>query len=634
MDRKTAETTGRRSEKISGALLRILAGRSLVAPLVLGGLLSFPPSVLAGAGVLPENLPGSPPGPSSGSSPVVADSDPPLPGEVAPGASPAVPPSSTSSPPVVREWFLHGKRLTVDARHPRRAVLGYVARRVYSRPDPLLGAKIAQASRRILADKSWRLSGETVRVKDHPALRTVLTKKDLNLLADRLDREVTRAAGPSTIRRVILSGVRPRDTGFVAKNLGVAPGNSLPEAGGSALPDTLYALSQLPGYSRADALLVPGTLPGQTDLVVRATPTDTLSGSQIEVDNYGYAAMGQVTVNGTLNVNDTLFTGDQTTVSASGTPFGTIFFGMASGTLAYSAPIDLENRLGLDMNVMEYQIGGGWSPWGHGATVAQLVALGLSGDNYAFDGWGSHTFVQSPTAHLALKGEVFLKEFTDTYSPTVQNDRSVIGGMLDLSGSRTWGAWSGSFEIADTEYGLTQGAGSSSQNPFYYDTQGIQNYWTGNGGIRYAISPVYSVYLSTVDQQYIGGGVLDPMLQAVLGGMSNVRALPTAALFGNDLYSGSLSFIRSDTVKGGALLSSLFFDAGQVTGVGFEYGAMGPGIEESWTGQHLFGKADLAVPVGPLPTEAMGSPIAALTGGNIAQGGIPLELWLSVGYRY
>ena len=232
MDRKTAETTGRRSEKISGALLRILAGRSLVAPLVLGGLLSFPPSVLAGAGVLPENLPGSPPGPSSGSSPVVADSDPPLPGEVAPGASPAVPPSSTSSPPVVREWFLHGKRLTVDARHPRRAVLGYVARRVYSRPDPLLGAKIAQASRRILADKSWRLSGETVRVKDHPALRTVLTKKDLNLLADRLDREVTRAAGPSTIRRVILSGVRPRDTGFVAKNLGVAPGNSLPEAGG------------------------------------------------------------------------------------------------------------------------------------------------------------------------------------------------------------------------------------------------------------------------------------------------------------------------------------------------------------------------------------------------------------------
>ena len=137
-----------------------------------------------------------------------------------------------------------------------------------------------------------------------------------------------------------------------------------------------------------------------------------------------------------------------------------------------------------------------------------------------------------------------------------------------------------------------------------------------------------------MDQQYIGGGVLDPMLQAVLGGMSNVRALPTAALFGNDLYSGSLSFIRSDTVKGGALLSSLFFDAGQVTGVGFEYGAMGPGIEESWTGQHLFGKADLAVPVGPLPTEAMGSPIAALTGGNIAQGGIPLELWLSVGYRY
>ena len=216
----------------------------------------------------------------------------------------------------------------------------------------------------------------------------------------------------------------------------------------------------------------------------------------------------------------------------------------------------------------------------------------------------------------------------------MQNDRSILGGTLDLSGSAVKGRWSGSFDVAGTEYSLTQGSGSSSQNPFYASTPGLMSYWTENGGLRYALSPVYSVYLSTVDQEALGAGVLDPMLQGVLGGMSNVRALPTAALFGNDLYSGSLSFIRSDTVKGGALLSSLFFDAGNVTGVGFSYGAMGPGVEESWTGSHLFGKVDLAVPVGPLPVDGMGSPIVALTGGNIAQGGIPLELWLSAGWRY
>ncbi|MEC4682869.1 MAG: hypothetical protein VST70_04215, partial [Nitrospirota bacterium] len=71
-----------------------------------------------------------------------------------------------------------------------------------------------------------------------------------------------------------------------------------------------------------------------------------------------------------------------------------------------------------------------------------------------------------------------------------------------------------------------------------------------------------------------------------------------------------------------------------VTGIGFQYGAMGPGIEEAWTGRHLFGKLDVAVPVGPLPTAALGNQVVALTGGNIQNGGTPLQLWLSAGWRY
>jgi hypothetical protein len=111
-------------------------------------------------------------------------------------------------------------------------------------------------------------------------------------------------------------------------------------------------------------------------------------------------------------------------------------------------------------------------------------------------------------------------------------------------------------------------------------------------------------------------------------------ALPTASLFGNDLYVGTLTLTRTDTARIGSFASSLFFDAGQVTGIGTNYSAMGPGVEESVSSQHWFARGDLAVPIGALPTQILGQNITALTGGNIGQGGIPLQLWLSAGLRY
>ncbi|EQD73976.1 Hemolysin activation/secretion protein-like protein, partial [mine drainage metagenome] len=60
--------------------------------------------------------------------------------------------------------------------------------------------------------------------------------------------------------------------------------------------------------------------------------------------------------------------------------------------------------------------------------------LGVSGSNYAGDAWAAQTFVETPDRRLALKETLFLKEFQDTYSQTSQNDRSILGGTLDLSG--------------------------------------------------------------------------------------------------------------------------------------------------------------------------------------------------------
>ncbi|MCL5953840.1 MAG: hypothetical protein M1509_04955, partial [Nitrospirae bacterium] len=250
------------------------------------------------------------------------------------------------------------------------------------------------------------------------------------------------------------------------------------------------------------------------------------------------------------------------------------------------------------------------------------------------DVWGMQTFIEKPDRKLALKETLFLKEFQDTYSQTSQNDRSLPGGTLDLSGFRTLGKLTASFDLADTEYDLSQGAGSNPANPFYYSTQGLQNYMTGNGQLSYAVTPVWSVTLGTVDQQSFGAGVIDPMLQATLGGVANVMALPTASLFGNNLYVGTLTLTRTDVLRSTTFASSLFFDAGQVTGVGTDYSAMGPGVEESVSAQHWFARADLALPVGALPTQILGQEITALTGGHIGQGEVPLQLWLSAGLRY
>ena len=369
--------------------------------------------------------------------------------------------------------------------------------------------------------------------------------------------------------------------------------------------------------------------PDFENLFVHITPAPTFSGSQLEVDNYGYAPTGAVVLNATGNVNNAGLAGGLFTVMAS-----TSFGGLNAGTISYSLPLDLVNRVGADMNAMNYTLGLGFSPWGHGANVSQLTALGVSGSNYSGDLWAAQTFIEAPDGRLTLKETVFLKEFQDTYSPTSQNDRSLVGGTLALSGFRNLGPLTGILDLTDTEYDLTQGAGSNPDNPFYNSTQGLQNYLTGDGQLRYQFTPVWSAALGGVLQQSFGAGVIDPMLQATLGGVSNVMALPTASLFGNDLYAGTLTFTRADAFRPGILSSSLFFDAGQVTGIGFQYSAMGPGIEEAFSAPHWFARLDASVPVGALPVSALGSTITAATGGNIGQGGIPLQLWLSTGLRY
>ena len=528
----------------------------------------------------------------------------------------------------------------------RRNIAAWVAKRAVPHPTPsesaLLNAAILN-----LSSSSFPISREEAGTN---LFTVTVDAPTLNMIAAHLRRAVSSGRLAYRVNRTAVTGGTPEENQFVEHSLPISPAGVVDA---QAVSDALYRVSQVPGFARADGLFTPVSLPGIAappaplsprtgepfapegqappleTLLVNVTPTPTFAGSQIEVDNYGYAPTGALMQNATGNVNNAGTAGGLFSVSAS-----TSFGGMVAGMVSYSLPVGLLYRLGADVNAMNYSLGNGFSPWGHGANTAQLISLGVSGSNYSGDLWGMETFLEAPDRKLALKETLFLKEFQDTYSQNSQNDRSLLGGTIDLSGFRRLGKLLASFDLADTEYDLTQGSGSDPANPFYNSTQGLQNYWTGNAQLSYAITPVWSVTLGTVDQQYIGGGVLDPMLQATLGGVSNVMALPTASLFGNDLYAGTLTLTRTDVSKVATFASSLFFDAGQVTGIGFAYSAMGPGVEESVSAQHWFARADLAVPIGALPTQVLGSDITAMTGGNIGQGGIPLQLWLSAGLRY
>ena len=519
----------------------------------------------------------------------------------------------------------------------RRNVAAWVAKRVFPTPTSSQSA-ILNATILNLSASSFPI----VKKEAGPNLVTVTVEaRTLNMIAARLRRAVASGHLSYRVHRTAVTGGTPGENRFVERSLPISPSGFVDA---QEVSESLYRVSQVPGFSRADGVVTAYSVDGLQagspfepdlpaspleNLLIHVTPAPTFAGSQIEIDNYGYAPTGALTLNATGNVNNAGVAGGLFTVMAS-----TSFGGMNAGTISYSLPIDLMNRVGIDVNAMNYTLGEGFSPWGHGANAAQLTALGVSGSNYSGDVWVMQTFIEEPDRKLALKETLFLKEFQDTYSQISQNDRSLPGGTLDLSGFRTLGKLTASFDLADTEYDLSQGAGSNPANPFYYSTQGLQNYMTGNGQLSYAVTPVWSVTLGTVDQQSFGAGVIDPMLQATLGGVANVMALPTASLFGNDLYVGTLSLTRTDVTTPGTFASSLFFDAGQVTGIGFAYSAMGPGVEESVSAQHWFARADLAVPIGALPTQVLGSDITAMTGGNIGQGGIPLQLWLSAGLRY
>ena len=550
-------------------------------------------------------------------------------------------PKKISKKPSIK-WFQHNKILTIEhltgkkeTESIEKTIQNYVASRIFKDSDVATLSSVHYVLKTHVFPAKYsfvHFVSPSVNVSSpHEIVSDIrVTKEELNMVAKEILSSVKSSHLDIKVGKVLATKTTPVSAQkFIAESF-PKPGTLLNVQN---ISDISYAMSQVPGFGRVDTLIKPGSALDTDNLLVNASLVPTFSGSQIEIDNYGYAPTGALTLNATGNANNVGVAGGLFSVSGS-----TSFGGMYSGTVSYSLPVlSPYLRAGVDLNAVEYKLGLGFSPFGHGVSTAQLEALGIEGDNYMGDLWFQEVLVERPDSNLTLKEILSQKEFQDTYSATEQNLRSVTSGTVDLSGYKTFSKAGVSFDISDTEYSLTQGAGSASVaagNVFADSTPGLQNYANAVGQIYYTFNPTYKVSVSTNDQQYFGGGELDPMLQAILGGPSTLMALPTASLFGNSLYSGTLMLTRNDPTKYGLFETSAFFQVGNVVGINTNYSAMGPGIEENYTGSHWFAKADLAVPVGGLPVQAMGSSIPSAFGGNIANGGIPVEAWFSAGLKY
>ena len=542
------------------------------------------------------------------------------------------------------QWFRHNKILTIkhltgrkEAKSIEETIQGYVASRIFKGSDVASLSSVHYVLKTHVFPVKYSFvrfvspSFKTYASSPHEVVSDIqVTKEELNRVAKEILSSLKSSHPDIKVGKVLTTKTTPSLAQKIIAESFPKPGTLLNI---QTISDISYAMSQVPGFGRVDTLIKPGSSLDTDDLLVNASLVPTFSGSQIELDNYGYAPTGALTLNATGNVNNAGIAGGLFSVTGS-----TSFGGMYYGTVSYSLPvINPYLRAGIDLNALEYKLGLGFSPFGHGVSTAQLEALGIEGDNYMGDLWFQEILLEHPDSNVALKEILSQKEFQDTYSSTAQNLRGVTSGTLDLSGYKTFSKAGVSFDISDTEYSLTQGAGSASVadgNVFADSTPGLQNYANAVGQIYYTFNPTYKISVSTNDQQYFGGGELDPMLQAILGGPSTLMALPTASLFGNSLYSGTLMLTRNDSTKYGLFATSAFFQVGNVIGINTNYSAMGPGIEENYTGTHWFAKADLAVPVGGLPVQALGSSIPSAFGGNIANGGIPVEIWLSAGLKY
>ena len=308
----------------------------------------------------------------------------------------------------------------------------------------------------------------------------------------------------------------------IANNLlsGLNSGDAITVA---PLESRLLLLSDIPGV-KVQSTLVPGSLPGSSDLIVDIEPGQSVSGS-IDADNAGNPYTGEYRVGATVNLNNPLGLGDVASLRAV-----TSGSGLNYARASYQVPFG-RATVGVAYSKLHYELGKEFAP------------LRANGEADVASIYGIYTLVRSRDTNIYAQLGYDDKTFQDRIDsiPSVTDRKigvvttSLYGNHRDNLGGGGLNTFSLGLSAGDlniqTPAALAADALTARSNGHY-------NKLAFSAARLQRLTDAVSLYAS------IGGQVasknLDSSEKMELGGMNGVRAYPVGEAPGDQGYMVNL----------------------------------------------------------------------------------------------
>jgi hemolysin activation/secretion protein len=460
---------------------------------------------------------------------------------------PATPPSETA-PPTIRieqgaprtDAATAGATVRVDA-------LRFAGVHAFPASELLAAARFTPGSQLTLAELEAIAARITEHYRRHGyfVARAYLPPQDISGHVVTLDVSEGRYGTVSLRNHSRLSDRRANE--ILA---GIGPGGPITIA---PLEHRLLLLSDVPGV-KVNSTLVPGALPGTSDLLVDIVPGRRISG-QIDADNAGNPYTGAYRLGATVNFNNPLGLGDMASIRAI-----TSGSGLTYGRAAYQLPVG-PATVGVAYSRLDYALG------------RQFGALGAHGTADVASVFGSVPLLRSRRSNLYFGLGYDDRDLDDRFDQLGDADRrahvrsanaSLYGNHTDAlggGGSSNFflGVSAGTLDIR-TPASLAADAATARSNGAY------RKLWFNASRLQRVTDDV-SLYAGFTGQ--LASKNLDPSEKFVLGGMDGVRAYPQGEGFGDEGYllqlEARLRLARLSASAGGIVQLVGFVDTGHVS---------------------------------------------------------------------
>jgi hemolysin activation/secretion protein len=368
------------------------------------------------------------------------------------------------------------------------------------------------------------------------------------------------------------------------------------------LEQRLLLLSDIPGV-KVNSTLVPGTIPGTSDLLVDVVPSRRISG-MVYADNAGNPYTGQWRLGATVNFNNLMGRGDVASLQAMTSGSGLVY-----GRASYQVPFGRATA-GIAYSHLDYELG------------KQFELLGAHGTADVASVFGSYALIRSRRSNLTL-GAIYedkrLEDELDLFPADGRRADANVAGLslygnrrddLGAGGTTSFyvGASFGSLDIRTPSARIIDAATARTNGSYgklWFNVSRLQQF-----------SDAFSVNASLTGQ--LASKNLDPSEKLVLGGMEGIRSYPQGEAFGDEGYIADIEARYrlgglSARVPGDVHLLG-FVDAGHVTinrkpwdDSPNERNLYGAGVGLGWSDPGNFSvRAYYAVPLGS--EEAMSAP--------------------------